>query len=753
MSDVKVSDSSRASPAGTDSTVNGTVARVTFRNQQTGYSVLRITTEQQGQVVVTGVTNARDGDNVTCEGQWTNHPSFGRQFKATVIAVSLPKDRNGAARYLASGVMPGIGEKLAQRIVDQFGDNVFEVLDSDIDRIAEVPGISKKKLEAIKGGWKKESAVRKIMVFLQGHDVTAALANRIYKTYQEMGLGKSNPDEIIMHIQNHPWNLARYVKGVGFLTADRIALALGKSETDPDRLMAALSYRLEEGAGMGNCGMNTAELILKTAQMLDVDPDLVRRAHTAEATSEKALFIEDGDTTWMAHLYRMEDSIAAALLGMTKGSPSWGAIDAARAVSWVEAETGAELAEQQRSALAMATQNRVTVVTGGPGCGKTFLLKAILKVMERKGVSILQAAPTGRAACRMEESTGMPSSTMHRLLGIGSRQPVEQLNCDLLVLDEASMIDIPLFHQTLRRLPPTASLLIVGDADQLPSVGPGSVLNDLINSGAIPVTRLNKVFRQAEGSNIIRAAHSVNRGHMPDLGDDPASDFLFIEEEDHERIPEIIEELVSKRLPLEYGFDPVNDIQVLCPMKKSPSGTFLMNNRLQMALNPTPAAFHVSFGTRYGIGDKVMQTANDYDRGVFNGDTGVILAVDKEESVLTVRFQSGDVEYGFDDLDALSLASAITTHKSQGSDYPAVVIPVSNQHFIMLQRNLIYTGITRARKLCVLVGQPKALRTAVSNDRAATRATRLGKLLRNGLEDQLDDDLRAVESRHGHFRA
>lgn len=732
--------------------VGGTVTRVMFRNAETGYSVLRVTTPQQLQTVVTGVTNARDGDEVTCGGQWTNHPSFGKQLKASSILVNMPKNRHGAVRYLSGGVMPGIGEKLAQRIVDKFGDSVFQVLDDDIGRLAEVAGISDKKLDAIRLGWNKENAVRKIMVFLQGHDVSAALANRIYKTYHAMGVGKIDPNEIIAHIRAHPWNLSRHVKGVGFLTADRIALALGRSETDPERLMSAISYRLEEGAGMGNCGMDTSELILKTAKALGVDPDLVRRAHRAETSGENPLFIEDGGTTWMSKLYHMETAIAKMLVEMAGKSPSWGSIDAARAVAWVEAETGMELAAQQRGALAMAARNRVTVITGGPGCGKTFLLKAILKVMGRKGASILQAAPTGRAACRMEESTGMPSSTMHRMLGIGGHQPAGQLDCDLLVLDEASMIDIPLFFQTLRSLPPTASLLIVGDADQLPSVGPGSVLNDLINSGAIPVTRLDKVFRQVDGSNIIKAAHSVNRGCMPDLSGDPGSDFLFIEEDDYERIPEVIEDLVVRRLPAEYGFDPVNDIQVLCPMKKSPSGTLQMNARLQSALNPCPVDFHVSFGTRYGVGDKVMQTSNDYDKCVFNGDTGIIVAVDKEEAVMTIRFHGGNIEYKFDDLDALSLASAITTHKSQGSDYPAVVMPVSNQHFIMLQRNLVYTGITRARQLCVIVGQPKALRTAISNDKAAARVTRLCKLLRDGMDDRMDRELSASQNRQERLR-
>lgn len=727
--------------------ISGAVKRVLFRNAQSGYSVMSVTTKQ-GPVVVTGTTSARDGDDVTCEGQWGSHPSYGRQFNAATIAVSLPKDRNGAARYLASGVMPGIGEKLAQRIVEHFGEHVFEVMESDIDRIAEVPGISEKKLESVKNGWQRESAVRKIMVFLQGHDVSAALAHRIYKTYQGKFAGKNSLDNIILHIQSNPWRLARDIKGVGFLTADKIALAMGKSETEPDRLMSALSYRLEEGAGMGNCGMNTADLIVKTAQMLNVDPDLVRQAHDTEnGRGDEAMFIEEAGVTWMSNLYRMENAITERLLGMVNRAPSWGPIDAERAVAWVEAETGATLADQQREALAMATRHRITVVTGGPGCGKTFLLNAILKVMERKGVSMLLAAPTGRAACRMEESTGMEASTMHRLMRIGIPQSVEQLECDLLVLDEVSMIDVNLLHQTLRCLPPTASLLLVGDADQLPSVGPGSVLNDIISSGAVPVTRLNKVFRQAEGSQIIRAAHSVNRGYMPDTPDDPSSDFLFIEEEDPERIPVIIEDLVSKRLPAEYGFDPVKDIQVLCPMKKSPSGTFLMNNRLQALLNPNPTAKHIGYnGTRYGVGDKVMQTANDYNRGVFNGDLGVIAGMDKEEMTMAVQFASGVVEYDLNDLDALALASAMTIHKSQGSDFPAIVMPVSNQHFIMLQRNLIYTGITRARKLCVLVGQKKAMQTAVHNDKAAARATRLGRLLFDGITSKTQEDLlRQVE--------
>lgn len=702
--------------------LSGTISRIVFRNEETGSVILRVAVKGRKEpVTALGFCTGREGEFVTMDGSWSAHPSFGMQFKAKNIVVALPVSKDGIAKYLASGIVKGIGEKMAQRIVERFGESVFVVMDNEIERLTEVKGIGAGRIEKIKAGWVEQAAVRQIMVFLQSHDISAAMAHRIYKTYEGRAL------EII---QQNPWKLSRDVKGIGFLTADQIALSMGKDPTAPERLKAGLAHKLFEASSGGHCGMETANLIRVTSEALNVPVGIVGDAYDAELKSKKPSFIEEDKVTWIAHLHGMETKIAERLLDLAARKPVWGEIDAEEAIRWVEFDTNATLADQQKEALRQATKSRVMVITGGPGCGKTFLLNSVLKVLARERIGILLAAPTGKAACRMTESTGRESSTMHRLMKLGrSTEEIEMLNCDLLVLDESSMIDVQLFYHALRRLPAHASLLLVGDADQIPSVGPGSVLNDLINSEAIPVVRLNKVFRQAEDSFIIKNAHRVNQGLMPEkAGRD--GDFFFIPENDPDQIPLVIEKLVTERLPNAYGMNPLSDIQVLCPMKKSPSGTLAMNLSLQKALNPSPAVSHMRFGTRYGIGDRVMQTSNNYDKGVFNGDSGEIVAMDTEDTLATVDFQGNLVEYDYTELDQLVLSMAMTIHKSQGSDYPAVIIPVTTQHYMMLQRNLIYTGITRARRVCIIVGQEKALEMAIKNQKAACRITRLEKLLR-----------------------
>lgn len=710
----------------TTTSVSGTLHRIVFRNDETGFSILRVTVEgRTDPITVVGITSAGEGEFIVCDGEWIVDPSYGKQLKATHIVANLPMTEEGIVKYLSSGKIKGVGETIAKNIVKQFGLKTFEVLDANIDSLIDVPKIGPGKLKKIKDSWETEHAVRQVTVFLQSHGVSAALAHRINKEYGGRAI------EVIQH---NPWRLARDVRGIGFLMADQIAMRLGKEKTAPERLSAGLSYKLFEAMSGGHCGLDSFELVKRAAEALDVPQDAVFSAFNTELKSERPAFVKEGLNVWVPHLYDMETKIAAFIRGLADAKPIWNDIDAEESIKWVEFETNASLADQQQEALRQAIKSRIMVITGGPGCGKTFLLNSILKVMRRAKVKILLAAPTGKAAVRMTESTGLPASTMHRLMKLGREGDAEpeKLDCDLLVLDESSMIDVPLFFQALRRLPDHASLLMVGDSDQLPSVGPGAVLGDLISSGRIPVVRLNKVFRQAEGSFIIKNAHRVNSGLMPEkAGAD--GDFFFIKEENADNIPAIIEELVSSRLPAKYGYDPVKDIQVLCPSRRSPTGVIEVNRRLQARLNPTPAAAHTRLDTRYGVGDKVMQTVNNYEKVVFNGDMGVIERIDEDETTAHVRFPHDLISYDFTELDELVLAYSFTIHKSQGSDFPAVVIPVTTQHYMMLQRNLVYTGITRARKLCVIVGQERALEMAIGNVKATARNTRLEFLLKRDL--------------------
>jgi exodeoxyribonuclease V alpha subunit len=464
---------------------------------------------------------------------------------------------------------------------------------------------------------------------------------------------------------------------------------------------------------------------------LGLDVSLVEKAYQAEIESTTSSIVDDKGVAWLKYLYVAEEKIAKKLKKMISGKPSWTNIDIQESIAWVQFETGSVLAEQQKKAIEIQLSSRVMIVTGGPGCGKTFLLNSMLKILRGHGVNCLLTAPTGKAAVRMRESTGLRAKTIHRLLRLGKETSSnEVLDCDLLVIDEFSMVDVSLFVKVLEALPPHASILMVGDADQLPSVGAGATLWDMIASKAVPVVKLDKVFRQAEHSKIIQNAHKVNAGSMVSFGK-PGEDFFFMSENDAEKIPGIIESLVAERLPARFGYDPVRDIQILCPSHRSSTGTVAMNALIQNRLNPNPVAEHTHFGIRYGVGDKVMQRVNNYDKDVFNGDAGVVIDIDVEASSAYVKFANESiVEYDFDELDELVLASAMTIHKSQGSDFPVVIIPVTTQHFMMLQRNLIYTGITRARKLCIIVGQQQALEMAIRNNKAVERITRLFGLLK-----------------------
>jgi len=608
--------------------------------------------------------------------------------------------------------------------VRAFGAAVFELIEQAPARLREVTGIGPKRAARIIAGWAEQKVIREIMLFLHGHGVGTARAVRIFKTYGQ---------DAVQVISENPYRLARDIRGIGFLTADKVAEKLGIAKTAMIRVRAGVSYALAEAMDEGHCGLPRDELADATAKLIEVPTALIETALALEleAGTVVADTVEGRPCVFLAALHRAEQVIAERLRALASGPPSWPGIDVTRAIPWVEGRTGLTLADSQKRALGLAVACKVLVITGGPGVGKTTLVNSILKVLGAKGVAVALCAPTGRAAKRLAESTGLEARTIHRLLetdpktGSFKRGAEHPLACDLLVVDEASMVDVMLMRSLLLALPDTAALLIVGDVDQLPSVGPGQVLADIIGSGAVPVVRLTEVFRQAARSRVVTNAHRINQGEMPDLTAQDGSDFFFVDAADPEEGVRKLLAVVCERIPARFGLDPVRDVQVLCPMNRGGLGARALNLALQAALNPPGETRVERFGWTFGPGDKVMQVVNDYDRDVFNGDLGVITGVNPDEGELSVSFDGRAVSYGFGELDELVLAYATTIHKAQGSEYPAVVIPLSTQHYPMLTRKLLYTGLTRGKRLVVLVGQRRALAIAVRNQGARRRWSRL----------------------------
>jgi exodeoxyribonuclease V alpha subunit len=622
----------------------------------------------------------------------------------------------------------GIGPVYATKLVRAFGEAVFELIEQQPARLREVTGIGPKRAARIIAGWADQKVIREIMLFLHAHGVGTSRAVRIYKTY---GV------EAVRLISENPYRLARDIRGIGFLTADRVAERLGIDKTAMIRVRAGISFALAEAMDEGHCGLPADELAVLTEKLIEVPPTLIETALGLELESGEVVAdrVEGRRCVFLAGLHRAEQAIAERLRVLASGPPPWPEIDATKAVPWVEAKTSLTLAESQLAAVRLALRSKVLVITGGPGVGKTTLVNSILRILTAKGVEVALCAPTGRAAKRLSESTGLEAQTIHRLLetdpktGGFKRDDTHPLACDLLVVDETSMVDVPLMRALLRALPDRAALLVVGDVDQLPSVGPGQVLADVIVSGAVPVVRLTEVFRQAAQSRVIVNAHRINHGQMPELQATEGSDFFFVEAaEPGEGVRRLLA-VVRDRIPARFGLDPVRDVQVLCPMNRGGLGARALNLELQQALNP-PGELRVErFGWTFCPGDKVMQVANNYDREVFNGDLGVISALDLEEGELTVLFDGRPVVYGFGELDELVLAYATTIHKAQGSEYPAVVIPLTTQHYAMLARNLLYTGVTRGKRLVVLVGQRRALAIAVKNANGRRRWSKLREWL------------------------
>jgi len=716
----------------TSEVLAGLVERVTFHSVESGFCVLRLKARGHRDLV-TAIGHAATisaGEWVTASGEWINDRTHGLQFRARFLKTSAPSSLEGIEKYLGSGMVRGIGPVYAKRMVKHFGKEVFDIIEAAPERLREVAGIGPKRAEKITSAWADQKVIREIMVFLHQHGVGTARAVRIFKTYGT---------DAVQVMSENPYRLARDIRGIGFRTADLIAEKLGIEKTAMIRVRAGISYALSEAMGNGHCGLPVADLTALAVKLLDVSADLVEAAMKLELADGTVIndSVAGEPCTFLSGLYHAEQVVADRIQRIAAGDVPWPEIDADRALPWIESQTGISLAESQTDAIRLALRSKVLVITGGPGVGKTTIVNSILRILEAKSVELLLCAPTGRAAKRMTEATGREAKTIHRLLefdpqAFGFKRDRENpLDCDLLVVDESSMVDVLLMQSLLNAVPDGAALLIVGDIDQLPSVGPGQVLADIIESEAIPVVRLTEVFRQAAESRIITSAHLINHGRIPDLTKPEAeTDFYFVPASDPEQAVARVVELVRARIPRRFGLNPIRDVQVLCPMNRGGVGARSLNIELQAALNPTAGSKIERFGWTFAPGDKVMQIENDYDKDVYNGDIGYVGSVDVDEGELVADFDGRPVTYGFGELDTLVPAYAATIHKSQGSEYPAVVIPVLTQHYAMLQRNLLYTGVTRGKKLVVLVGQPKAVAMAVKNTSGRRRWSKLDEWLR-----------------------
>jgi len=700
--------------------VSGNVKIITYHNSENGYCVIKLSTDRGKVIPVTGfITSINVGETVECKGQWQNDKKFGMQFKASHIEVATPTSIKGIEAYLGSGVIKGIGKVFANKLVSHFGLDTFEVIEKNPEKLLDIRGVGDAKVNSIVKSWEEGRYIRKIMVFLQEHGVGNANVTRIYRKY-----GK----DTIKKVKENPYLLARDVKGIGFKSADKIALALGVPKDSVLRARAGILHVLYELTTFGHVCATKEDLIKKSVEILEIDSLIIEDAIDIEVKNkvDKSVILEtidDIEYIYAADYFYAERSVALNLARISSNAIPWVKFDTQKALTWVQDKLDINLAENQEKAVIKSLSHNISIITGGPGVGKTTVLNSLLQVLHAKKIDFTLCAPTGKAAKRMTEATGFESKTIHRLLGrkqgeFGFRYDKNNfLPTSVLVVDEFSMVDIKLMKGFLEAVSNNTLVIFVGDVDQLPSVGAGTVLRDMIDSGLIKTSKLDKIFRQAEGSSIIKNAHLINAGKMPEKQKDgEKSDFYLLSAKEPDGIARILKNVVTKRAKDGLGFDPLKDVQVLTPANTGSTGVRTLNYELQKMLNPEVKgkAEIKKFGVTYRVGDKVIQTSNNYDKEVFNGDSGMIYSISMEEEILKVKFDDDRiVDYEFYEVDDLALSYAMTIHKSQGSEYPCVVIPVSTQHFMLLERNLIYTGITRGKQTVIVICQYKALGMAV----------------------------------------
>jgi exodeoxyribonuclease V alpha subunit len=720
------------------SVLEGALERITFANPETGYTIARIDTGR-GPDLITAVgplLGAQVGESLRMRGRWSSHPRYGKQFEVFSYTTVLPATVQGVQRYLGSGLIKGIGPVMAERMVGHFGVDIMHIIDETPERLIEVDGLGPKRTAMITAAWAEQKAIKEVMIFLQGVGVSTSLAVRIYKKYG---------DKSVDVVRTEPYRLASEVWGIGFKTADTIAVSVGIAADSPERIKAGLAYTLSEAADDGHCYLPAPNLIIDAAKILEVPAEMIGpcldELAAAEGVVREELPQEDSPVlpaVYLPPFYQAERSVASALLRLLGAREdrlaSFASVDWGKALAWLADRTGATLAPEQEEAVRLALTSRVAVLTGGPGCGKSFTVRSVVELAKAKRAKVVLAAPTGRAAKRLAELTGHEAATIHRLLrlrpgGDASFDASNPLDADLVVVDETSMVDVILANKLIKAIAPGAHLLLVGDVDQLPSVGAGEVLRDLLGAGTLPVVRLTKIFRQAQQSGIVVNAHKINAGDQPALTG--FGDFFWFGCDDTDQTAELVVDIVARRIPARFGLDPRRDVQVLCPMHRGPAGAGNLNLLLQEALTPfRDDQPERRYGGRvFRIGDKVTQLRNNYEKGaagVFNGMVGVVTGMSLEDHKLTVRTDEDEsVDYAFDELDELAHAYAVTIHRSQGSEYPAVVIPLTMSSWLMLKRNLLYTGVSRARKLVVLAGSRRALAVAVRTKGSGRRHTAL----------------------------
>ena len=713
--------------------LSGFIERVTFHNPENGFAVLRVKIKGREDLVsvVGNVTSVTAGEHLEASGRWVIDRQHGQQFKADELKTTHPASLEGIEKYLASGAIRSVGPKLAAKIVAVYQERTLDIFENYADMLLHVKGIGEERLNRIRQSWREQKEVRKIMLFLTEHGITSGRAVRIYRTYGHQAIAK---------IKENPYQLAGDIRGIGFRTADELAATLGIDRNSPYRARAAVQFTLQDLASQGHCGFPAPGVVEHAIKLVEIDSSVIEEAVQA-VVGQGGVVREavDGEPwLYLKSLYRAEVGLAQSIRRLASALPHpLPPIDVEQAIRWVEQRLSIQLAAGQQEAVRQACQHKMMVITGGPGVGKTTLVRSILEIFSAKQLKCVLAAPTGRAAKRLAETTGRTAKTVHRLLefdpvkGEFKRNQNRPLSGDLFVLDETSMVDVVLGYQVLQAIPREACVILVGDVDQLPSVGPGSVLADLIASQAVPVVRLTEIFRQASQSRIVIAAYAINQGRMPNLStSEKLTDFYFVESNEPEAIQARVVHLVKERIPARFGADPKSEIQVLTPMNRSLLGARNLNQVLQTALNPGDHRPEVQrFGWTFRLGDRVIQTENNYDRDVFNGDLGMVEKINRVEQTMTVNFEGRPVEYDFGDLDELSLAYVLSIHKSQGSEFPCVVIPLHTQHYLMLQRNLLYTAVTRGKRLVVLVGSKKALAMAVHRADTGQRYTALRKRL------------------------